>query len=126
MTTQINPMRLSDTFGIASLSVRCPMSLSRAFVPIILLLLAASPAAGQTLRIGMQADPATLDPVQSVSFTDRIVFAAVCDKLIELDEKLNFVPQLAVSWTWSPDGLALTLKLREGVLFHDGEPLDAE
>src|SRR5262249_47381523 len=71
-------------------------------------------------------DPATLDPAQSASVTDRVALAAVCDKLIELDEKLAYVPQLATGWSWSDDRLALTIRLRERVVFHDGEPLDAE
>src|SRR5205809_403389 len=83
-------------------------------------------AHAQTLRIGLQADPATLDPAQSAAFVDRVVMAATCDKLIELDPSLNYVPQLATAWTWSADGLSLTLTLRPGVTFHDGEPLDAE
>ena len=83
-------------------------------------------AHADTLRIGMVGDPATLDPAQSSSVTDRVAFAAFCDKLIDLDEKLAFVPQLATAWTWGADGLSLTLKLRDGVLFHDGTPFDAE
>jgi peptide/nickel transport system substrate-binding protein len=79
-----------------------------------------------TLRIGMAGDPATLDPAQSSSVTDRVAFAAFCDKLIDLDEKLAYVPQLATAWTWGADGLSLTLKLRDGVVFHDGTPFDAE
>ncbi len=91
------------------------------------LLLSAMPAApADTLRIGMQADPATLDPAQSASFVDRIALAATCDKLVDLDAKLNFVPQLATEWAWAKDGLSLTMKLRSGVVFHDGEPFDAE
>src|SRR5262245_25541757 len=90
-------------------------------------LLCTAPAAiGDTLRIGLQADPATLDPAQSASFVDRVALAAVCDKLIELDEKLAYVPQLATEWSWAPDGLSLTMKLRPGVVFHDGERLDAQ
>jgi peptide/nickel transport system substrate-binding protein len=50
----------------------------------------------------------------------------VCDKLVELDARLSYVPQLATAWQWSADGLALTLKLRAGVVFHDGEAFDAE
>src|SRR4051794_17866419 len=92
-----------------------------------LLLLAAlacaSLAQAQTLRVGLQSDPATLDPAQSAAFVDRVVLTAVCDKLIELDDKLSYVPQLATAWVWDADGLSLTLKLRAGVMFHDGEPL---
>jgi len=87
---------------------------------------AAPRAHADTLRIGMVGDPATLDPAQSSSVTDRVAFAAFCDKLIDLDEKLAYVPQLATAWTWGADGLSLTLKLRDGVLFHDGTPFDAE
>jgi peptide/nickel transport system substrate-binding protein len=92
----------------------------------VLLLLAALPASAETLRIGMLGDPATLDPAQSTSVTDRVALAAVCDKLIELDAKLSYVPQLATGWSWSDDRLALTMTLRDGVVFHDGEPFDAE
>jgi len=90
------------------------------------LLLAAPPVSAETLRIGMVGDPATLDPAQSTSVTDRVALAAVCDKLIDLDAKLAYVPQLATGWSWSADRLALTVTLRPGVTFHDGEPLDAE
>src|SRR5262245_6313798 len=91
-----------------------------------LALSAPAQAQPQALRIGLQADPATLDPSLSVSFVDRVVMAAVCDKLIDIDAKLNVVPQLATAWAWGADGLSLTFKLRAGVTFHDGEPLDAE
>src|SRR5262249_11969627 len=90
------------------------------------LLLTVMPVTAETLRIGMVGDPATLDPAQSTSVTDRVALAAVCDKLIDLDAKLAYVPQLATGWTWSADRLALTMSLRPGVTFHDGEPLDAE
>src|ERR1051325_3287790 len=93
---------------------------------LLALLACALPAQAQTLRIGLQADPATLDPAQSAAFVDRVVMAAVCDKLIELDPSLNYVPQLATGWAWSADALSLTLRLRAGVIFHDGAPLDAE
>ncbi|MBO0759460.1 MAG: ABC transporter substrate-binding protein, partial [Bradyrhizobiaceae bacterium] len=42
------------------------------------------------------------------------------------DEKLNIVPQLALSYDTSADGLSVTIKLRQGVTFHDGEAFDAE
>src|SRR5829696_6876269 len=79
----------------------------------------------QTLRIGLAEDPDVLDPTMARTFVGRIVFAALCDKLFDLDEKLNIVPMLATSHEWSADNKALTLRLRPGVTFHDGEKFDA-
>ncbi|MFT7114974.1 MAG: peptide/nickel transport system substrate-binding protein [Rhodoferax sp.] len=79
----------------------------------------------QTLRIGLAEDPDILDPTLARTFVGRIVFASLCDKLFEIDEKLNFVPQLATSYQWSADNKSLTLKLRSGVTFHDGEKFNA-
>ncbi len=77
------------------------------------------------LRVGLAEDPDVLDPTLARTFVGRIVFAALCDKLVDVDEKLNIVPQLALKWDWSADSKALTLQLRPGVTFHDGEKLDA-
>ncbi|HJV11109.1 MAG TPA: ABC transporter substrate-binding protein [Burkholderiales bacterium] len=83
-------------------------------------------ASAQTLRIGLAEDPDILDPTMARTFVGRIVFAGLCDKLFDLDEKLNVVPQLATSYQWSADNKSLTIKLREGVTFHDGEKMDAQ
>jgi len=83
-------------------------------------------AGAQTLRIGLAEDPDILDPTLARTFVGRIVFAGLCDKLLDLDEKLNIVPQLATSYEWSSDNKTLTLKLRSGVTFHDGEKFDAQ
>ena len=89
-------------------------------------LLAALPAFAQTtLRIGLAEDPDVLDPTLARTYVGRIVFASICDKLFDIDEKLGLVPQLALSHQVSPDGKSVTIKLREGVKFHDGEPFDA-
>jgi peptide/nickel transport system substrate-binding protein len=91
------------------------------------LLAIAGPALAETtLRIGLAEDPDVLDPTLARTYVGRIVFAAVCDKLFDIDEKLNVVPQLALSHETSADGKAVAIKLRPGVKFHDGEPLDAE
>jgi len=79
----------------------------------------------QTLRIGLAEDPDVLDPTLARTFVGRIVFAGLCDKLFDLDEKLNVVPQLATGYKWSADNKALEIKLRSGVTFHDGEKMDA-
>ncbi|MBL8698233.1 MAG: ABC transporter substrate-binding protein [Alphaproteobacteria bacterium] len=86
---------------------------------------AATGAGAQALRIGLQSDVDTLDPVQSNNIAARSVFTALCDKLVDIDEKLGFQPQLAQSWSWSADRTTLTMKLRPGVVFHDGSPFDA-
>ena len=91
-----------------------------------LLLLGAEARAETTLRIGLAEDPDILDPTLARTYVGRIVFSAVCDKLFDIDEKLNIVPQLALSHETSADGKEVTIKLRPGVKFHDGEPLDAE
>lgn len=78
------------------------------------------------LRIGLESDPDALDPAKSRTFVGRIVFTALCDKLIDVNEKLEFVPQLATAWQTSEDGKTLTFTLREGVTFHDGTPFDGE
>ena len=78
-----------------------------------------------TLRIALADDPDVLDPTLSRSYTTRIVFASICDKLFDIDENLKVVPQLALGYETSADGKALTIKLRPGVKFHDGEPMDA-
>lgn len=82
--------------------------------------------AGGTLRIGLNEDPDVLDPARGGSFVGRLVFAAVCDKLVDTNQANEFIPQLATSWAWSADNLALTMSLRAGVRFHDGEAFDAE
>ncbi|WP_213287158.1 ABC transporter substrate-binding protein [Bradyrhizobium sp. sGM-13] len=92
----------------------------------LLLSLPATVQAQTTLRIGLAEDPDILDPTMARTYVGRIVFASFCDKLFDLDEKLNIVPQLALSHETSADGKEVTIKLRPGVKFHDGEPLDAE
>jgi len=87
---------------------------------------AALGAQAQTLRIGLAEDADILDPTLARTFVGRVVFASLCYKLFDLDEKLNIVPMLATGYEWSPDNKALTLHIRKGVTFHDGEKLDAE
>jgi peptide/nickel transport system substrate-binding protein len=102
------------------------MTFARFAFAFALALVATLPSFAQTLRIGLAEDPDVLDPTLARTFVGRIVFAALCDKLLDLDENLKIVPQLATSYQWSPDYTALTLKLREGVTFHDGEKFDAQ
>ncbi|QWA13096.1 ABC transporter substrate-binding protein [Sodalis ligni] len=77
------------------------------------------------LRVGLSSDPDQLDPATSRSYTGRFVFNALCDRLVDIDAHLDIVPGLATQWSWSADNKALTLRLRQGVVFHDGEKFDA-
>ncbi len=97
----------------------------RSWLPALLLALAPLTLQAQQLRIGLAEDPDILDPTLARTFVGRIVFAALCDKLFDVDEKLNIVPQLATGYEWSSDGKTLTIKLRNDVTFHDGEKMDA-
>src|SRR6266478_5972793 len=83
-------------------------------------------AAQSTLRIGLAEDPDVLDPTLARTYVGRIVFASICDKLFDIDAKLNVIPQLALGHDTSEDGKTVTIKLRPNVKFHDGEKLDAE
>src|SRR5476649_1968779 len=105
-----------------------PMKLLRLAVTAaaLVLSLVTGVQAQTTLRIGLAEDPDILDPTLSRTYVGRVVFASFCDKLFDIDEKLNIVPQLALSHETSADGKTVTIKLRPGVKFHDGEPFNAE
>jgi peptide/nickel transport system substrate-binding protein len=104
--------------------MRIPSPARHAVIALIAAL-AASTCYAQQLRFGLAEDPDVLDPTLARTFVGRVVFAALCDKLFDIDEKLNIVAQLATGYEWSADRKALTIKLRRGVTFHDGEKLDA-
>jgi peptide/nickel transport system substrate-binding protein len=94
---------------------------------LLTILAAASIAVAQNaVRVGLAEDPDILDPDLARTYVGRIVFASLCDKLFEITPGLEVVPQLATGYEVSDDGLTLTITVREGVLFHDGTPLDAE
>lgn len=89
--------------------------------------LGVAPASAQSvLNIGLQDDPDALDPATNWSFVGRHVLQSLCDKLVDIDAKGQIAPMLATSWEWKEDGKLLALNLREGVVFHDGEPFNAK
>jgi len=93
---------------------------------LLALLACITPAAAQsTLTIALREDPDVLDPTLGSAYVSRIVYASMCDKLIDIDAHLRLVPQLATAWAYE-DPTHLVLTLRDGVRFHDGEPFDAE
>lgn len=73
----------------------------------------------------MLEDVDSLDPHRANTYVSRLVFASLCDSLVDISADLKIAPKLALSWTTSADGKTLTFKLRPGVRFQDGEPFDA-
>jgi peptide/nickel transport system substrate-binding protein len=90
----------------------------------LLAAVAATGVAAQTLRFGLAEDPDVLDPTLARTLS-AASFRVAVRQAGRHRRKLNIVPQLATSYEWSADRKALTLKLRSGVTFHDGEKFDA-
>jgi peptide/nickel transport system substrate-binding protein len=85
---------------------------------------AQAPKHGGTLRFVMPYEPPTLSAVNNTSTPNTS--SKIWDGLVTYDFDLNPLPQLATSWTLSPDGLVYTFKLRDGVAWHDGKPFTSE
>lgn len=85
---------------------------------------AAQPAPAKTMRIALRDDPDVLDPTFARTYTGRLVFAAMCDKLFDIDARLAIVPKLATGYEWA-DPRTMLIHIRPGVKFHDGEVMDA-
>ncbi|MBX7147770.1 peptide-binding protein [bacterium] len=80
-----------------------------------------------TLRIGLTAEPDTLNPIlASDAYAERIL-GYVNDSLIDRNkDTLDFEPKLAERWEISKDGLEYTFHLRKNVKWHDGQPFTAD
>jgi peptide/nickel transport system substrate-binding protein len=82
--------------------------------------------AGGTLTVALSQDADALDPTTATTFVGREVFASICEKLYDIDQNMKIVPQLAAALPdTSADGKTVTIKLRSGVTFNDGTPMDA-
>ena len=79
-----------------------------------------------TLTIGIGAEPESLDPVNMTSAPAATVGEHVVERLIYMEEDGALTPMLATSWEANEDSTVWTFQIREGVTFHDGEPLNAE
>lgn len=81
---------------------------------------------GGTFSIAVGIDPDTFDPAGQTTTTVQNMVDYVVETLVVFDENGDLVGNLAESFETSEDGLTVTLGLRDGVVFHDGTPFDAE
>ena len=89
------------------------------------------PAAGEaqqpkTLRVVMHSDLKILDPIWTSAFIVRNHGYMVYDTLFALDGDLRVKPQMVETWSVTPDNLTWTFTLRDGLEFHDGQPVTTE
>lgn len=89
------------------------------------LLAAGSVQAEKVLKLVPQADLKNLDPIWTTASITNNHGYMVYDTLFSLDENLEPQPQMVDSYTVSDDGLTYTFKLRDGLMFHDGSPVEA-
>ena len=84
------------------------------------------PRRGGTFTMALESDFSSLDPLRVNTFVERQVALAVMDPLFDVDNEGNIVPVLAAGYAILKKGRVYRVKLREGIRFHDGTPLDAD
>ena len=87
-----------------------------------------APAIPQVLKVANTANITTWDPIESFS-TEAAYMANVYEQLLRINppgSAEQYTPLLATSWESNADGTVWTFNLREGVTFHDGEPMNAD
>ena len=83
---------------------------------------------GGHLRVGYGIEPTSLDAVLGRSGGDAYYWHQIYDQLVDADPDLTPRPStsLATSWEISQNPDAITFHLRDNVVFHDGEPFNAD
>ncbi|HYY34129.1 MAG TPA: ABC transporter substrate-binding protein [Gaiellaceae bacterium] len=84
------------------------------------------PKAGGTIRTGIIAPAASLDPIKVADEGGLAVLGQSGEYLNWSDSKLHLQPRLAESWSPNDDGSVWTFKIRQGVKFNDGTPMTAK
>ena len=86
-------------------------------------MLGSAGAEAQTLKVVMHSDVKILDPIWTTAYIQRNHGYMVWDTLFALDESFAVRPQMVDKWAVSADKLSWTFTLRDGLRFHDGEPV---
>jgi peptide/nickel transport system substrate-binding protein len=85
-----------------------------------------TPKSGGTLKIAWVGEPPTLDIHKSTTTSTRRLAWHMFERLFTFDEQYNLIPELAAGYEVAPDGKTYTVRLRKGVLFHNGQELTTE
>src|SRR5919112_1829993 len=103
------------------------VSFLRSLMVAVALVATTAVASAQTVIVGRGSDGNSFDPPESESFEAIMMADYAFDGLVRYEgNTLKVAPALAESWTTSEDGLSWTFKLRPGVKFHDGTPVNAD
>jgi len=81
---------------------------------------------GGTIVFGTNQEPSQLDAFASTTVNDQAVVAQIYETLVILGQGRQIHAGLATSWSLSPDAMSVRFNLREGVTFHNGDPLNAQ
>jgi peptide/nickel transport system substrate-binding protein len=96
-------------------------------VAVPLMAVGVQPASAEnTLRVVMHSDLKIVDPIWTTAYISRNYGYLVYDTLFALDDQLNVQPQMVESYEISDDNLTYTFTLRDGLLWHDGQPVTSE
>ncbi len=79
-----------------------------------------------TVKIALGSEPDSLDPMLSAATDTSSVMDNVFEGLLGFNQKGEFIPAIAESYTLSDDGLTYTFKLKKGIRFHDGKDCTAK
>ena len=81
---------------------------------------------GGTITRALTSEPTSLDPHGPIGTGQSVIFPFLFDTLVYRQADNTYHPYLAESWTVAADGLSVEFKLKPGITFHDGSPLNAE
>ena len=110
---------------MAGLWCRLRAAVMAAALVAVALSVASSPAGAQqtTLRFIPQADLRSIDPIWTTAYITRNFGYMVFDTLFALDKDLKPQPQMVDHWSTSDDQLTWRFTLRDGLKWHDGQPV---
>lgn len=80
------------------------------------------PRRGGVLTVHMPQEQRILNPALRASTGVYVIASKIMEPLLDINEKGEYEPMLATSWEGTPNGKTITVKLREGVKWHDGKP----